>query len=75
MIRTIKIDVDAFERLDRARRDDETLSEVIKRCVPERRSYGEISRILSKLPFSEEYLEAVNRSATRRRHVGRKRRA
>jgi predicted CopG family antitoxin len=75
MIRTIKIDVDAFERLDRARRNDETLSQVIRRCVPERRSHGEISTILSKPPFSEEFLDTVDKSMTRRRRIGRKRQA
>ena len=74
MIRTIKIDTDAFDRLDEARRGSESLSEVIRRCVPKRRSYGDIVRILSKIPVSDEVLDAVDKSATRRRRVLRRRR-
>jgi len=73
MIRTIKIDVDAFERLDDARRGSESLSEVIKRCVPRRRSYAEIIQVLSQLPLSNEALNAVEESAVRRRRVRRRR--
>lgn len=74
MIRTIKIDNDAFERLDDARMGKETLSAVIKRCVPRRRSFEEIAEFFSKLPISEEFLGAVDESATRRRKVKRRRR-
>jgi predicted CopG family antitoxin len=75
MIRTIKIDADAFERLDDARRGTENLSEVIKRCVPKRRTYKEIARIISKLPISEESPEATEESATRRRRETGRRKA
>ena len=74
MIRTIKVDADAFERLNDARQGTETLSEVIRRCVPKRRSFADITRILSKLPISEETLGAVSDSAGRRRRAKRRRR-
>jgi len=75
MIKTVKIDTDAFERLDHARRGTESFSEVIKRCVPKRRSYREVIGILSKAPVSDELIEAIDESATRRRRAPRRRRA
>jgi predicted CopG family antitoxin len=75
MIRTIKIDTDAYDRLDDARRHGESLSEVIKRCVRKKRSLDEVARLLEQSELSSKTLDAIDESATRRRRTPRRRRA
>jgi predicted CopG family antitoxin len=66
-MKTLKIETDAYERLDEARRPGETLSEVIRRCVPRRRSVEEIIDVFRKAPLSEATLKAIEESVSRRR--------
>ena len=72
MIRSIKIDEDAYDRLEQARRSDESHSEVIPRCVPRLRTVDEILDAFRKAPVSESTLDAINESVTRRRSLPRR---
>ncbi len=74
MLKTIKIDEDAYRRLDAARRSGESLSEVIKRCVSRRRSLDEVTQLLAESELSDETLNAIDESVTRRRQMPRRQR-
>ena len=65
----IEVDQDAYARLEQARHGTETLSEVIKRYVPPRRSVDDILRVIRKAKVSAETLEAIDESASRRRRM------
>jgi predicted CopG family antitoxin len=73
-MKTLKIEADAYDRLDQARRSGETISEVIRRCVPKKRSAEEILEIFRKSAVSEESLQAIDESVSRRRRAPRPRR-
>jgi predicted CopG family antitoxin len=73
MPKTIQIDQDAYERLEKVRRSDESVSEVIKRCVRPVRSAEEVLDVLRKANVADETLEAIDESVTRRRRVPRRR--
>lgn len=74
MHRTIELDDDAYRRLDEARLDEESDSEVIRRCLPHRRSVEDVLAILRRAEFSESTLEAIDESVARRRRTPRRRR-
>lgn len=65
MNQTIAIDEEAFARLDQARREGESASEVIKRCIPRRRSLEELLKALRAGP-SITALNAADESLARR---------
>jgi predicted CopG family antitoxin len=73
MIRSIEIDEDAYERLEQVRRGAESHSEVIRRCVPRRRPVEEILRLLGRSRLSDETLEQIDESVSRRRRTPRRR--
>jgi predicted CopG family antitoxin len=73
-MKTLKIEGDAYERLKQARREGETFSEVIRRCVPRRRSAEEILDTFQKAAISNETLNAIDESVSRRRRTPRSRR-
>jgi predicted CopG family antitoxin len=73
-MKTVKLEQDAYERLDKARREGESLSEVIRRCVPRKRSPEEIMKVFRKSPLSDETLHAIDESVSRRRRTPRQRR-
>jgi predicted CopG family antitoxin len=74
MPKTIQIDPDAFERIEKARRPEESVSEVIKRCVRPVRSAQDVLDVLRKSGVSDETLQAIDESVTRRRRTPRRRR-
>ncbi|MEX0704253.1 MAG: antitoxin VapB family protein [Planctomycetales bacterium] len=74
MIRKIELDDDAYDRLEQARRSAETHSEVIRRYMPRKRSVDEILEVLRKAPLSDETLEAIDESVSRRRSTPRRHR-
>ncbi|MBI2477123.1 MAG: hypothetical protein HYV60_00220 [Planctomycetia bacterium] len=74
MPKTIQIDKDAYEQLEKARRVEESVSEVIKRCVRPVRSAEEVLDRLRKASVADETLEAIDESVTRRRRTPRRRR-
>ena len=73
-MKTLKIETDAYERLDEARRGGETLSEVIRRCVPKKRSVEEILKVFQQSDISKKTLDAIDESVSRRRSMPRARR-
>ena len=66
MSQTIAIDEDALARLEQARREGESASEVIKRFIPRRRSLEELLKALRAGP-SITALTAADESLARRR--------
>lgn len=66
MNQTIAIDDEAHARLEQARREGESASEVIKRCIPRRWSLEELLRALRAGP-SITALNAADESLARRR--------
>lgn len=73
MPKTIEIDKDAFERLEKTRRPEESVSEVIRRCVRPVRSADEVLGALRKANVSDETLAAIDESVARRRRIPRRR--
>jgi|CXWL01.1.fsa_nt_gi predicted CopG family antitoxin len=73
MPKTIQIDQDAYERLETTRRPEETVSEVIKRCVRPVRSAEQVLDELRKANLSDDTLEAIGESVARRRRTPRRR--
>ena len=74
MPKSIEVDKDAYERLEKARRAEESVSEVIKRCVHPIRSAEEVLDVLRKANLSDKTLELVDESVTRRRRTPSRRR-
>ena len=66
MSKTIAIDEEALARLEQARREGESASEVIKRCIPRRRSLEEVLKALRAGPAITA-LNAADESLARRR--------
>jgi predicted CopG family antitoxin len=74
MNRTLQLDEDAYDRLEQARGESESHSEVIRRYVPRRRSVEEILEVFRKARLSEKTLDAMDESLSRRRSMPRRRR-
>ena len=73
MTTSIELDEAAFARLKAIRRDDESWSEVIKRCVKPKPSMDRILKTLRGSTLSLETLDAIDASVTRRRRRARSR--
>ena len=73
MGRTIQVDDEAFHRLEQARRAAESHSEVIRRCIPLRRSVEEILGIFRRSRLSKKTLAAIDESVAQRRSTPRRR--
>jgi predicted CopG family antitoxin len=58
-LKTISIDADAYEALARAKRQDQTFSEVIKAHFGRRTTGGDFERALADFKVSEETLDAI----------------
>jgi predicted CopG family antitoxin len=65
--KTISIDVEAYNRLKKAKRKEESFSEVIKRVVPVPFDLEEWLEAMRKDPFSDEFSEAVEQQVANRR--------
>lgn len=74
MYKTIQIDKVAFEQIEKVRRSEESVSEVIKRCVRPVRSGVDALDVLRKSSVSDDTLQAIDESASRRRRTPRRRR-
>ena len=64
---TVEIDRDALQRLEDARHEGESLSEVIKRSVRPRQTAEAIVRTMRQAKISDSTLRSIERSANRRR--------
>lgn len=72
MLKSIQITSDAYDRLERARRSDETVSDVISRLVNPPRSAEDVLRMLRSAGLSDETLDAIDESVERRRSIPRR---
>ena len=67
-VKTITIDLEAYKRLKRAKKENESFSQTIKRIVPKPVDPAEWFARLDKLgPFSREFVDAVEKQVKGRR--------
>ena len=66
-VKTITIDVEAYRRLKKAKKPNESFSQAIKRIVPERISMDDWLKSLEGHSFSEKYVDAVEHQVRQRR--------
>ena len=72
--KTITIDMEAYNRLKRAKRKDESFSQTIKRVVPPQMDFEEWVRKLESNPAGEQFIAAVERQIENRRRPSTRRR-
>ncbi len=61
-VKTITIDLEAYDRLARLKREGQSFSQVIKEHVPEKHGTGrDLMRVLEGTPAPEDFLDAVDR--------------
>ena len=68
--KALEIDGEAYRRLEDAKAEDESFSEVIKRYVRPKQSAEEVLRVMRQAAVSAATLEAIDESASRRRKTG-----
>jgi predicted CopG family antitoxin len=66
-IATVEIDREAYRRLESARIEGESFSEVIKRCVRPRKTAAEVLRAMRRAAVSSATLRSIETSAEQRR--------
>jgi predicted CopG family antitoxin len=66
-VKTITIDMEAYERLSRLKRDGESFSETIKRVTPKRVDHEAWLASLASDPFSDDFVQAVEQQVAQRR--------
>jgi predicted CopG family antitoxin len=64
--KTITIDDEAYDRLERVKRKDESLSDTIKRVVPIPVDLDTLVKRLRENPFSPEFIDAVEEQVANR---------
>jgi predicted CopG family antitoxin len=65
--KTISIDIEAYERLKKRKKEGESFSEAIKRLVPKPVDLNAFFRKLEANPVSEEFVAAVEQQIAQRR--------
>ena len=64
----ISIEVEAYNRLKKARRKEESFSDVLKRLVPIPFDLEAWLKAMERDPFSDEFVAAVEEQIANRRH-------
>jgi len=67
--KSLQIDREAYRRLEDARSENESFSEVIKRCVRPRQTAEEVLAAMRRAPISSSTLQQIEESASRRRRA------
>ena len=66
-MKRISIDVEAYGRLEKLKRKDETFSQVIKRVVPAPFDFDAWLKSMARDPFSDSSVEAIEQQVAMRR--------
>ena len=66
-VKTITIDMEAYDRLKRAKREGESFSQTIKRITPKPFDYEAWLKSFGKDPAGPDFIEAVERQVAQRR--------
>jgi predicted CopG family antitoxin len=72
--KTITIDTEAYSRLKRAKRDNESFSQTIKRVIRRPMDYRQWLASIERDPLSEQAVEAVEQVVAQRRSQRNRRR-
>ena len=64
--KTISIDLEAYNRLRKVRRADESFSQAIKRCIPVPVDVDAWIRHLESNPVGDDFIEAVEQQVANR---------
>lgn len=70
--KTITIDVDAYGRLRRLKRDNESFSEVLKRVLPRRVDLDQLFADLDQAQPSKSFFSGIDRQLQNRRRSARR---
>lgn len=67
-VKTITLDLEAYELLRRRKRGKQSFSQVVKEHFGPRQTIREFRRALGEVSLSEEALDAIDREIEERRH-------
>lgn len=72
--KTITVDVEAYNRLKRAKRENESFSQTIKRVIPLPPNLDALFRATAQRPFGDDFVATVERVVSSRGRRSRRKR-